>query len=305
MVASAISGDVAQVRLEHVNVAGTRVSSDKDLPLQIESGAQAPEYVSSQNTPLAAFTVAPAVIRPGEPVTLDAGTSSSKARIISYEWLFGDGTQATGKRVRHTFPDAEGTLRDGSGLFRVLLKVTDAEGRCDWACQPVIVSPSLHPAVTPATVSPGLNYRYYEGAFTRQTDFGSLPPVASGSASGLNRSVVRRSHDFGAIYEGYLRVPVDGAYLFLLLSRDGGRLEIDSQTVGTSPVPFPQRCRTEGNSVQGTWSVRAMKAGMHAFRVTEIHGKGSNAFSLKWQGPGFSLQDIPDSAFFRDSRQGS
>ena len=56
MAASAISGDVAQVRLENVNVAGTRVSSDKDLPLQIESGAEAPEYVSSQDTPRAAFT---------------------------------------------------------------------------------------------------------------------------------------------------------------------------------------------------------------------------------------------------------
>jgi hypothetical protein len=299
MVPSVISGDVAQVRLENINLAGTLVNSDRELPLEIDSGAQAPEYVSSQNKPRASFTVAPGAIRPGKPVTLDAAHSSSKANMTSYQWLFGDGTQATGKRVRHIFPDGDGTLRDGSGQFRVLLKVTDAEGHIDWAYQPVMVSPSLLPGVRPASVSPGLNYRYYEGTFTSQTDFGSLKPVASGSASGLNRSLPRRANDFGMVYEGYLSVPVDGAYLFLLTSRDGGRLEIDSQTVGTSPAPFPQRCGTVGNSVQGTWSVRALKAGMHAIRVTGTHGKGSDAFGLKWQGPGFSLKDIPDSAFFR------
>jgi hypothetical protein len=44
---------------------------------------------------------------------------------LRYQSFFGDGTTATGTTVRHTFPDPEGTLLDGSG--RYLLTSTTAE----------------------------------------------------------------------------------------------------------------------------------------------------------------------------------
>ncbi len=49
---------------------------------------------------------------------------------VSYQWFFGDGSSAKGRAVRHAMPDEEGTLLDGSGRFRVLLKVTDKAGEC-------------------------------------------------------------------------------------------------------------------------------------------------------------------------------
>jgi hypothetical protein len=299
MEASVLKGDVSHVRLENVSAAGAPVKSGRDLPLVVESGAQPAEFVASGNAPRAAFTVTPSAIGPDEPVTFDARSSSSKVRIAAYEWMFGDGARADGARVRHTFPDAEGTLRDGSGRFRVLLKVTDADGNADWTYRPVIVSRSPRAATSPSQFPEGLDYRYYEGAFDQLSGLDSLPPVASGVAPGLNLPMGGRTNSFGVVYEGYLNVPADGGYTFLLMSRDRARVEIDSQAVAASPTPVPQVCGSVGNAVQGALGTRSLKAGKHAFRLAMIQGEGSGGFGLKWQGPGFPMQDIPATAFFR------
>jgi hypothetical protein len=201
--------------------------------------------------------------------------------------------------VRHRFPDAEGTLRDGSGRFRVLLKVTDVDGNADWTYRPAIVSRSLQAAISPSGLSAGLAYRYYEGSFDQLPGLDSLQPVESGIALGLNLPIRAHPNGFALVYEGYLDVPADGGYTFLLMPRDRARVEIDSQAVATSPTPVPQVCGSPGNAVQGAVGVRPLKAGKHAFRLAMIQGKGSGGFALRWQGPGFPLRDIPEAAFFR------
>jgi hypothetical protein len=299
MEASVLKGDVSEVRLENLSIAGAVVKSGEDLPLAIESGAQAARFAAGGSILSARFTVTPSVIAPNEPVTFDAGPSVSRTRIASYEWMFGDGARATGARVQHSFPDAEGTLRDGSGRFRVLLKVTDAGGNADWACHSAIVSRSLQAAASPSGLETGLAYRYYEGSFDQLRGFDSLPPAASGAARGLNPLMSGRPNGFALVYEGFLDVPADGGYIFLLMSRDRARVEIDSQTVAASPTPVPQVCGSVGNAVQAALGVWSLKAGKHPFRLATIQGKVSDGFALKWQGPGFPMQDIPGSAFFR------
>lgn len=55
-------------------------------------------------------------------VSFDAsGSADPDGTALTYEWTFGDGTQATGVRVEHTFERA--------GVYDVSLKVTDAEGK--------------------------------------------------------------------------------------------------------------------------------------------------------------------------------
>ncbi len=74
--------------------------------------------------PVAHFTVSPPVFGPGDTVTFSADASPH----TSYTWLFGDGTEAHGRHVKHKFPDALGTALDGSngaGRFRVLLQAED------------------------------------------------------------------------------------------------------------------------------------------------------------------------------------
>jgi hypothetical protein len=117
---STITGDVAGVTFENVKYGQNRATGDADLPLVVTGGAAAAKFAPSEG-PVAAFTVEPPVFAPGDKVTFTAQISP-KAR---YTWLFGDGTEATGRRVRHRFPDALGTELDGSGRFRVLLHVED------------------------------------------------------------------------------------------------------------------------------------------------------------------------------------
>lgn len=62
----------------------------------------------------------PATVDVGQNVTFDASKSVDVGRIVSYEWSFGDGTNATGQVVSH--------LYDKGGTYQVKLNITNDEG---------------------------------------------------------------------------------------------------------------------------------------------------------------------------------
>jgi hypothetical protein len=62
----------------------------------------------------------PATVNVGQNVTFDASKSVDVGRIVSYQWSFGDGTNATGPIVSH--------LYDKGGTYQVKLNVTNNEG---------------------------------------------------------------------------------------------------------------------------------------------------------------------------------
>ncbi|TCK74156.1 PKD domain-containing protein [Acidipila rosea] len=152
MAPSTLSGDVQDVTLSNVEIAGQPITSRAALPLRIEAGAQPPAYSMSANDAAMAdppdsspqFTYTPGLLRPHQAVTFRAAPHGDGT---IYHWLFGDGSQATGPVVQHRFPDARGTLLDNSGSFRVLLHVIDAKGRESWAAHPVIVGGTALPAL--------------------------------------------------------------------------------------------------------------------------------------------------------------
>ena len=293
---SIVSGDVEGVSFDYVKIGGSFATGRAELPVDVPSPTKAPEWKPVASGVTAEFSVAPNVIRPKGKVTLDASATKSSARkIVSYDWLFGDGTHATGRVAHHKFPDAAGTLRDGSGRFRVLLKVTDDQGNINWASRPLFVAESLQPAEPVRQTAPGLAYRYYEGAWPELPAFDSLTPAANGTADSLQASAVSATRDtnFGVVYSGYIDIPADGGYTFMLLSRDGGKLEIGSQVVAQSPAPFAQVCGSVGNSVQSAIGSIALLAGKHAIRLSYTKTTGDDAFALKWQGPAGSLADVP------------
>lgn len=74
-----------------------------------------------------AFTYSADDFAATKPVHFEASAPGS-----SYHWIFGDGSTADGKSVDHAFLDTAGTLRDGSGRYRVLLQTTDAVGHTRW-----------------------------------------------------------------------------------------------------------------------------------------------------------------------------
>ena len=78
----------------------------------------------SEFVPYASFTYSPLNPIVNQSITFNASSSwtfDPDAAIISYEWVFGDGTGGTGKIVNHTYPSP--------GNYVVSLKVTDSDGK--------------------------------------------------------------------------------------------------------------------------------------------------------------------------------
>src|SRR5271166_1877543 len=293
LVPSTLLGDVDGITFDHVRLADKLVAADADIPLNLESGAKQPAYTNT--TPHAAFTYSTGPLTPRKKVTFDA--SPSDPHIQSYEWSFGDGATATGRKVHHKFPDAAGTLWDKSGRFRVTLKTTADDGTTDWLYQPVVVANSFRDSSSNAGKDPGLNYLYYEAPAISLDRLAQLNPGATGTTAHIDTSVQKRDDNYALVFDGYLNIPADGGYTFTLLARDEATLEIDSVPVAVGPKPFAQVCGSAGNAMQATTGSLGLRAGRHAIRVQMTHTTGPSDFAVKWQGPGKPLSDIPASAF--------
>lgn len=267
MVPSVLKGDVAGVSFHGVNPGTGEARQDNDLPLQLVGDAKAPSYVG--NSLDAGFTYRPGLVRPASQVTFTAKDSPG----ASYEWFFGDGTTAEGRVVHHSFPDAEGTLLDGSGRFRVLLHARGKAGAQAWSSQPVVVGSSSQQA-QPSSSTPVLS---------------GLTPVEGDPKSD----------------EGLVRVPADGGYTFTLLSSTTASLTIDGLR-GDNPALRPQVCGSPGNAVQPIRVSAVLAAGFHRIQIrrgpesenAEAPGSDPDRPLLLWEGPDIPLQPVPGAALF-------
>ena len=224
-----------------------------------------------------------------------------------YTWLFGDGTEAHGRRVQHRFADAEGTQLDGAngaGRFRVLLHVEGSNGAQDWASQGVVAVARWHDAVNPGQADgAGLAWRLYPGAWTELPDLTQQTAVFAGESTGIQVD----DHGFtryATAWDGYLDVPVDGGYTFHLLARDGARLVIDGAQVAKTGPPFAQVCGTNGNAVRYDRGSIGLRAGLHAIHLEGLHYASQGTPRLLWEGPGLQLTDVPGEAFRHPKQDG-
>jgi hypothetical protein len=295
---STLIGDVAQVTFDNVKYGQARVNNDAAVPVDVQGGAAQPQFVT-MHTPNAAFAVAPRVIAPSEEVAFVA----QAALHARYTWLFGDGTRAEGLRVRHRFPDAEGTEldgRNGAGRFRVLLHVTDREGREDWAEQDVVVVGAWKEAArAQGAAEPGLAYRIFPGAWTELPDLTAQTAALSGSSPGIEADAKGFTR-YAVAWDGFLNVPADGGYSFSLISRDGARVVIDGVEVAKTGPPFAQVCGSPGNAARYAVGALGLRAGRHALRIEGLHAESGDAPVLLWEGPGLPLARVPASAFEKE-----
>ncbi len=294
---SAIAGQVSDVTFDNVKLGQRRAASAADLQLAESDGA-APATILPQHGPLAAFTVSPSVLAPGDEVTLTAQPSHG----ARFTWLFGDGTSAHGRRVRHRFPDAQGTDLDGAsgaGRFRVLLHAVDGNGQQDWAAQDVVTVSEWHAAADAGPADPGLDFAIYPGAWTELPGLTAERPVFAGEAPALNADA-RGFTKYAVAWNGFLTIPADGGYTFHLLDRDGARLVIDGVEVAKTGPPFAQVCGSPGNAVRYDRGSLGLRAGRHTLHVEGLHAASEGDPRLMWEGPDLPLADVPASAFTRN-----
>jgi hypothetical protein len=282
------------VTFDNVKYGQTRVSSDAQVPLVAAGGAGQPQFAPAPAL-VASFTVEPQVFAPGHKVRFTA----QRAPNARYTWLFGDGTRAHRRRVRHRFPDALGTELDGqngAGRFRVLLHVTDQTGHQDWAAQGAVAVAQWHDAVNATPAAPGLAWKIYAGAWTELPDFSHLQPALAGESPNLKASAPSFT-SYATAWDGFVNISADGGYTFHLIDRDGARLVIDGMEVARTGPPFAQVCGSPGNALRYDRSSLGLRAGLHTFHLEGLNSTSGGAPRLLWEGPGLPLTDVPPAAF--------
>ncbi len=297
MAASVLSGDVTEVTLNDININRKIATRAADIPLEVRDGAQLPSF-SDSNTPLtAAFAYSKGILAPKRAIVFDASASTGTDNKggLAYEWSFGDGHSGTGLRIQHAFPDEGGTQLDGSGRFRVLLKVTDPTGHAAWTARSVVVASSALPAVK-HSASP-------EAGFVPVTDFASPVAFPAAGALALPRAdgpaekSAQPTPGAPLVFDAYLRVPEDGGYTFFILYPERDRLTIDSRVIATGPKPRAQVCGSSGNAVQPAVGSVALKAGLHRIHIETVKVTNSDGPVLWWEGPNLLLSRVPQDAY--------
>jgi hypothetical protein len=241
--------------------------------------------------------VDPPVFAPGQHVTFTAEPS----RGARYTWLFGDGSKATGRRVRHVFPDADGTELDGSGRFRVLLHVEEGvqpdSVNQDWAAQGVVAVAHWHePASVAGPMTPGLGWKIYPGAWTELPPLANEHAVFTGEGPNLHADPQGFTR-YAAAWDGFIDIPADGGYTFHLMARDGARVVIDGVEVAKTGPPFAQVCGAPGNAGRYDRGSLGLRAGWHTFHLEGLHSVSDGEPRLLWEGPALPLTDVPPAAF--------
>ncbi len=165
-------------------------------------------YHAAHKTKLQAVARPHHVTWTGEPVVLDAGLSwcdRGPSHIAKYEWTFGDGSKATGRKTTRRY--------DKAGVYSEILKVTDDAGRVDYDFavvqvidrkNPKQLPPSIHANYSPTfNIKPGDPVTFKVRSFRiakddgRETwDFGDGSPPVTVQSDG---NAVKLSKDGYAI----------------------------------------------------------------------------------------------------------
>ncbi|MDF1741092.1 MAG: PA14 domain-containing protein [Verrucomicrobiales bacterium] len=125
-----------------------------------------------------------------------------------------------------------------------------------------------------------LTYSVYEGNWKKLPDFASLEPVATGKLpKGLVtlKPAEKIKKGFGIVFEGKLKIPLNGPYFFSLSSDDGSALVIDGETVvGNDGIHPVKEARMKED----------LQAGEHTFKILYFDGGGKRALAFNVKGPG-------------------
>lgn len=132
-------------------------------------------------------------------------------------------------------------------------------------------------------LSARVNFAYYEGGWQKLPDFSSLEPKTEGQASSFDISVRQRNDGFGLRFSGFIHIPKDGEYRFLLGSDDGSRLSVAGETIIDNDNVHPHSVKDGRKKLaQGVYPVQVdyFEAGGHESLSVEIEGAGLPRQSL-------------------------
>ncbi len=162
-------------------------------------------------------------------------------------------------------------------------------------CENSIVSTMQFSKVIPAEAKvvnglmPGLKYQYFEGSFSNTGELTKGIMKESGRVDVPSIHNAKLKENFGFIFEGYIKVPVDGIYNLYTESDDGTVLYIDGKLVIDNDGGHPAELR---------YSPVALKAGLHEYRLLYYQGIGDAVLHAGIQCPCSKAEIIPGEWFF-------
>ena len=145
------------------------------------------------------------------------------------------------------------------------------------------------PAVSPGDMVPGLRYAYYEGDWISLPDFQAMKPILEGVLPDVTLAPRKKQEAFGFSFDGYVRIPRDGVYIFAAASDDGSRVYVGGELA------------VDNDGLHGMVEKEmalALAAGFHPIRITFFQGAGSTGLKVTVAGPGLSKQELPVDILF-------
>ncbi|MBO9634709.1 MAG: alpha-L-fucosidase [Chitinophagaceae bacterium] len=160
------------------------------------------------------------------------------------------------------------------------------------------VSTASFEKVTPVAaqeVSPpsgGLQFASYEGKWDKLPDFSSLSPAAMGTLANFDISMKRGKEEYAFVFDGWIRIPLDGVYTFYLTSDDGSRMFLNDQLI------------VDNDGLHGEIEKAkdiALAKGYHKIKVQYFERSGTDNLEVSWKGPGIPKMRIPDVVLYREN----
>ncbi|MGL1889142.1 MAG: PA14 domain-containing protein [Reichenbachiella sp.] len=171
-------------------------------------------------------------------------------------------------------------------IYRFNVVAVDISGNKSPMSNRVVVSPVLS----------GLNYKYYEGAWSVLPDFNALSPLTQGNSENVNIGVKLSNDNFGFLWEGKISIPVAGNYTFETYSDDGSKLYIGGYDESNLIV---NNDGLHGSVFQaGTYNFPT--AGSYDIAISFFERGGGERMEVYWSNTAHgvgSRQAIPSSAF--------
>lgn len=146
-----------------------------------------------------------------------------------------------------------------------------------------------HAAVDAAGVEPGLLCRYFEGTWEKIPALEAMASERDTLMTSISIPSLARKEGYGLMFQGFIRIPADGAYTFFITSDDGSRLYIDDTLL------------IDNDGVHGEQEMSgriALRAGLHPVMIYMFQGVGDQMLSVSIQGPGMKKQVISAEMLF-------
>lgn len=124
----------------------------------------------------------------------------------------------------------------------------------------------------------GLHYSYYEGKWRTLPDFTKLKAIKTGIAdSSFSLEKLPSRSDFACVFEGYIKIDIEGYYNFALCSSDGSKFFINEQEIINNDG-------LHGSEWYKSYVVPLQK-GFYPVRLEYFHSDGNKHLDLIYMSP--------------------